>query len=57
MNPAAALLAATKLAKRADSKARLLDHLEWSRTRDISGYHLTTRFSGGAPSAFAGTDC
>ena len=33
MNPAAALLADIVLAKRADSEARQMDDLEWSRTR------------------------
>jgi len=40
MNPAAALVADIVLVKRADCKAQWMDHFEWSRTRDISGYHL-----------------
>jgi len=41
MNPAAALLAHIVLAERADSRAQWMDHRQWSRARNVSGYHQT----------------
>ena len=38
MNPAAAPVADSVLAKRTDSEAQQIDHLEWARTRNTSRF-------------------